>query len=299
MKKTVFFILILTSISLLSDPIAEMIWTLHSKSNFVYFHTGSILGVEFAHAIEIPVFPVDPIIALTGCDPIFLKAMMRNESNFRVHATSLTGALGVSQIVRSTSKWLGVKNPYNPISSAFAMCKYIKYLSSKFKTKEEILWAYHDGESAVTKRGPSNAAKAYANAVLKFYNSYKSSNHMEWLKDRLILRGKVFYLFPDSYHASISGALSIFGTLDLEGGYVLSKKFIGTFAKIYFRVFHDLAAELFWEGDNYYLGLSMWDINRGMEVCMKGGEGVARFQMGDFGLEMNDGRFSAFYRVEF
>ena len=291
-------VLILTSAILLADPISEFIWMIGSKDDYLYVHLGTKAGIEYAKIFEIPVFPADPILEMTGCDPILLKAMIRNESNFRIHATSPTGALGVSQFVRSTAKWLKLRNPYNPIASSFKMCEYVRYLSKKFKSVREILWAYHDGEGAVKKRGPSRIAKSYADTIMKFYRSYKENRSMEWFKDRVVLRLRAIYDFPLSYELSVSGALSVLGVLDLEGGYYLSDDWSGLFWKIYLRIFHDFAPVISMK-EHFSLGVSMWDIDRGMEVLMSPGYGRSRLQIGNFGLEMDRGRFSIFYRMGF
>ena len=293
-----FAVLILTSAILLADPISEFIWMIGSKDSYLYVHAGSRAGIEYAKIFEIPIFPADPVLKMTDCDPILLKAMIRNESNFRIHATSPTGALGVSQFVRSTAKWLRLRNPYDPIASSFKMCEYVKYLSKKFKTTEKTLWAYHDGEGAVRKRGPSKAAESYARTIMKFYKSYEESGKEEWFKDRVVLRLKALYDFPLSYELSISGALSVLGTIDFEGGYYLSDGWSGLFWNLYLRIFHDFAPVISMR-EHLSFGVSMWDIDRGMEVVMSPGYGRSRLQIGNFGMEMDRGRFSIFYRMGF
>ena len=289
-------LLILTS-PLLSDPLPDMIWMVGSKPDHLYFGAGTMLFVKYVKSVEIPVFPADPVIELTGCDPYLIKAMMRNESNFRVHATSPTGALGVSQFVRSTAKWLNLRNPYNPISSTFAMCRYVKYLSKKFKSVEEVLWAYHDGEWAVRKRGPSETARNYAKTILKFYGEYKESGDWTWFKDRILLGIEVGYLPPLSYSAEVFSAISILGSLDLVGGYELSSYGSGFTLSTYLRLFHDLALAVKIGPFGISFGTSMWDIDHGFEVLIGSGRGEMTLIYGSFGMEMDSGRVALFYRM--
>lgn len=288
--------LILSSL-LLADPLPEMIWMVGSKPDHLYVGIGTMVFLRYAKTFEIPVLPADPILGMTECDPVLLKAMMRNESNFRIHATSPTGALGVSQFVRSTAKWLRLKNPYNPISSTFAMCRYVSYLSEKFKSTEEILWAYHDGEGAVKKRGPSEAAKGYARTILSFYRDYKSSGKWEWFKDKVVLGIEAEYIPPVSYDLEVFGAFSVLGSLDLKGGYEISSRGSGTVIGAYLRIFHDLALAFRWDYSGLSFGTSLWDIDRGLEVLVSPRRGMARLMYEDFGVEMDEGRVAVFYRI--
>ncbi len=299
MRKILFAIVILTSFLLAADPLAEMIWMRGMGSDFLYFYAGTSVGVEYIKALEIPIFPSDIPLHFSGCDVNLLKAIIRDESNFRVHATSLTGALGVGQIVRSTAKWLGIRNPYNPVSSTFAICKYVKYLSGKFKTMEELLWAYHDGEGAVRKRGPSSEARNYAKTVLNFYENYKKSREWTWFKDRILLKASALYLPPLSYQLKLGMSFSIFGSLDVDGGCSFSNLGSSVFLKSYFRLFHDLALIVDVEPDGTYFGTSFWNIDRGIEVLIRPGYGKARLQVENFGMNLSGGRISIFYRMGF
>ncbi len=296
MRNILVVMIILASLVIFADPLADIIWMVGSEDSYLYLYGGTFFGLEYVRAFEVPVLPSDPFLHMTGCDVNFLKAIIRNESNFRVHATSPTGALGVGQIVRSTAKWLKVSNPYNPISSSFAICKYIKYLSRKFKDKTEILWAYHDGEGAVRKRGPSTVAKNYAKTVMHFYEEYKNARKWTWFKDRVLLKIRLDYFPVLSYDLRVGGAISLLGVVDLDGGYFLSDAEKGPFLKTYLRIFHDLALVFDVEDGKKYIGTSFWDINRGIEVIVGSGYGKARLQVGNFGMDLTRGRISIFYR---
>lgn len=299
LRKILVAVVILASLIFIADPLADIIWMRDSKDNYLYFYGGTLFGVEYVKVFEVPTFPSDPFLKFTGCDVDFLKAIIRNESNFRVHATSSTGALGIAQIVRSTAKWLKVSNPYNPISSSFAMCKYLNYLSRKFKSKTEILWAYHDGEGAVKKRGPSVAARNYAKTVMHFYEEYRKKKKWDWFKDRVLLKVRFDYLPLFSYDLRFGGTFSLLGVIDLSGGYILSDIQNGPFIKSYIRIFHDLAFVFDMEDSKKYFGVSFWDINRGIEVLVGSGYGKAKLQVGNFGMDLMRGRISVFYRKGF
>ncbi len=204
-------ILILTSVSVIfADPLLDLV----SKDGILLgYENGVIVG--YSHHISYPFFPVDPIASLTGCDPSFLKAIMRAESNFKVHALSWAKAMGVSQFVPSTASWIGLSNPFNPIFSTFKTCEYLKYLEKRFDTKEEVLWAYHDGEGNVRRKGPSRSARIYSERVLRYYEEYSSYERVEYFRDDLVFNLSL-KIGKEGISVIFEGIGSIFGSIDAD-----------------------------------------------------------------------------------
>ncbi len=300
MNKVLTLLILTFIVVIFADPLAEITWSHTSKDFYFYIKAGTLFGMEAILVFETPLFPVDPLIVFTGCDVNLIKAMMREESGFKVHAKSGTGALGVSQIVRRTAKWLGLKNPYNPVLSAFAMCKYVKHLYKKFPETEKMLWAYHDGEGNVSRKGPSETAKRYASRVLKYYEEYRKTGKLEFFKDRWYLFVKAEYFTGENFVAEFGGAVSILGSWDIEGGYFLESDFErGWFVRNYLRIFHDLAFIIGWRNGSWEVGSSTWLDDYNLEVLATPNGPEAKVYLNGFGFMFKRGRIGGFYRFGF
>jgi len=280
-----------------ADPLSEIEWLRDSKDFYVYVEAGNMLGVKAIKVFEVPIFWADPVIAFTGCDLNLIKAMIRNESGFKVHAKSKTGALGVAQIVRSTAKWLGLKNPYNVFASAFAMCKYVKYLYKKFPDTEKMLIAYHDGEGNVSKGKISAEGKRYAQIIMKFYKEYQQTGKVEFFKDRVFFFASLEYFYPLDFELRLGGTMSLLGEVDLEGGaYINSRKYYAPFVRSYIRPYHDLAFILGWNNMGWEFGSSTWYGEYNLEVIATPQGPESTIYYNGMGLKFKNGRMALFYR---
>jgi len=289
--------LIAFDILIFADPLSEIEWLRDSKDFYLYVESGSMFGVRAIKVFEVPIFWADPIIAFTGCDINLIKAIMRNESGFKVHAKSRTGALGVSQMVRSTAKWLGLKNPYNAFASAFAMCKYIRHLYRKFPDTEKMLIAYHDGEGNVSRGKISAEGRKYAQIIMKFYREYRQTGKVEFFKDRVFLFTSFEYLYPHNFELRAGGAISLLGEVDLEGGvYANNKKYYTPFVRSYIRPYHDLAFILGWSNLGWELGSSTWYGEYNLEVVATPQGPESTIYYNGMGLKFKSGRMALFYR---
>jgi soluble lytic murein transglycosylase-like protein len=101
---------------------------------------------------------------------LFLE-LVRAESNFNPKAVSPKGAMGLCQLMPSTAKRLGVKDPFNPDENLRAGAKYLRELYDKYKDWKLALAAYNAGEGAVEKYGrrvpPYRETKEYVKKILK------------------------------------------------------------------------------------------------------------------------------------
>ena len=235
----------------LSDPIADF-----TGRDSVEIRLGEELGLVYKKSFYVPVLPVDPIVNSTSCDPIFLKAIMRAESDFRIHAESWAGAMGVAQFIPLTANWMGLRNPYDPVASTFKLCEYIRYLSRKFDSKREVLWAYHDGETRVRRTGPTEAGRKYAERVMKYYQEYKAFNKPEMFQDKVFVLLGAFYGFKNGFRASVGFEASLLGILDGTLNLNLEMSGFSLDSRIYLRFTHDFAPFLGFNPEGVFLGLS-------------------------------------------
>ncbi|MFC1849421.1 lytic transglycosylase domain-containing protein [candidate division CSSED10-310 bacterium] len=120
---------------------------------------------------------VERICREQDMDPLLVRAIIKNESNFNHLAVSPKGALGLMQIIPATARRYGVKNPFDPYSNIEGGIRYLKYLFRLFPDNLSlIVAAYNCGENRVKEYGcipPITETKLYVKKVLKTYAQYK------------------------------------------------------------------------------------------------------------------------------
>lgn len=85
-----------------------------------------------------------------GLDPAMVYAVIKVESNFNPKAVSPKNAQGLMQLLPSTARRFGVKNPLNPVQNMIGGMTYLRYLLGLFKGDLSKTWAaYNAGEKAV------------------------------------------------------------------------------------------------------------------------------------------------------
>jgi hypothetical protein len=92
-------------------------------------------------------------------DPLLVHSIIKQESNYNVHAVSNKGAEGLMQLTPSTARMLGVSNSFDPQQNIEAGVKYLKYLKDLYKDDRLALAAYNAGPGSVDKY---NAVPPYA-----------------------------------------------------------------------------------------------------------------------------------------
>lgn len=89
-----------------------------------------------------------------GVSVDLLKAMTKQESNFRTDATSRSGAQGLMQLMPTTAAELGVTDAYDPYQNIMGGAKYIRRMLDKYNGDVSLaLAAYNAGSNNVDKYG--------------------------------------------------------------------------------------------------------------------------------------------------
>ncbi len=113
-------------------------------------------------------------------DGDFIKAIIKQESNFNSDATSKKGAMGLMQLMPKTAESLGVVDAYNPNQNIEGGVKYLRGLLDRFDNNNELaLAAYNAGPTAVKKYGgvpPYKETQNYVNSIMSAYEQLKSLN---------------------------------------------------------------------------------------------------------------------------
>lgn len=118
-----------------------------------------------------------------GVEEGFVRAIIKQESNFNPNCTSRAGAMGLMQLMDYNCKEYGVSNPYNIEDNVDGGVKYIKNLLDKFNGNKQLaLSAYNGGITRMSKRGVDTVpeivnmpkeTRDYVTKVMGYYNQYK------------------------------------------------------------------------------------------------------------------------------
>ncbi len=130
---------------------------------------------------------INRIARTIGVDPFLLHAVISAESAYRSHDISPAGAQGLMQLMPSTARRFGVKNPYHSGENIRGGATYLKWLLDTFNGNLRLaLAAYNAGEGNVRKYGykipPFIETQTYVPKVMKYYRRYRDNPSSVGLK---------------------------------------------------------------------------------------------------------------------
>lgn len=116
---------------------------------------------------------VNHVARKNGVDEKLVQALIKQESGFNPNAKSKAGAIGLMQLMPSTAKALGVKDPYNAAQNVEGGVKYLKSMLNKYNGNIILaLAAYNAGPNAVDKYDgvpPYKETQNYVKNILANY----------------------------------------------------------------------------------------------------------------------------------
>ena len=114
-----------------------------------------------------------------GLDPALVLEVVRVESNFNPRARSHKGALGLMQLIPSTARRFGVKDPFDPVQNLRGGMAYLSWLLERFDGDLSLTLAgYNAGEAAVERHGgvpPYEETRTYVGTILARYKGHAST----------------------------------------------------------------------------------------------------------------------------
>jgi len=114
--------------------------------------------------------------------PAFIRAIIHAESHFKVKAVSKQGAQGLMQLMPTTAKALGVRNPFIAKQNIYGGVKHLAHLLNIYQGNSRLVAAaYNAGEGAVRKFSgipPFAETKVYVERVDILYQRYKKAINM-------------------------------------------------------------------------------------------------------------------------
>ena len=110
-------------------------------------------------------------------DPDFVRSVISAESNFKVHAVSKKGALGLMQLMPSTAAQLGVADPFDPRANVEAGTAHLSALLDRYNNDPiKALAAYNAGAHRVKQYNgvpPYRETRAYISKIVRDFNAKK------------------------------------------------------------------------------------------------------------------------------
>jgi len=110
-------------------------------------------------------------------DPDFVRSVISAESNFKIHAVSRKGALGLMQLMPATAAQLGVADPFDPRANVEAGTAHLSALLDLYNNDPiKALAAYNAGAHRVKQYNgvpPYHETRAYISKIVRDFNAKK------------------------------------------------------------------------------------------------------------------------------
>jgi len=109
-------------------------------------------------------------------DSALIKAVIRQESAFKIDAKSRKGAMGLMQLMPDTAKQYKVSDILDPKQNIYAGTAHLRYLMRRYNDLPLALAAYNAGEGAVRRYNgipPYPETQNYVRSVLSWYNEFR------------------------------------------------------------------------------------------------------------------------------
>lgn len=110
-------------------------------------------------------------------DPDFVRSVISAESNFKIHAVSKKGALGLMQLMPATAAQLGVADPFDPRANVEAGTAHLSALLDRYNDDPiKALAAYNAGAHRVKQYNgvpPYRETRAYISKIVRDFNAKK------------------------------------------------------------------------------------------------------------------------------
>ena len=111
-------------------------------------------------------------------DPYLIKCIIKVESNFTPDAVSISGAMGLMQLMQNTAEYYTNENPMNPDVNLRVGIRHFAMLLRYFKNQIPLaLAAYHAGIGRVKKRmkvPPIRTTINYVNKIMFLYTGKRN-----------------------------------------------------------------------------------------------------------------------------
>jgi soluble lytic murein transglycosylase-like protein len=110
-------------------------------------------------------------------DPDFVSSVIKAESNFKTHAVSKKGALGLMQLMPSTAAQLGLSDPFDARANVEAGAAHLSALLDRYHNDPiKALAAYNAGAHRVKQYNgvpPYRETRDYINKIVRDFNAKK------------------------------------------------------------------------------------------------------------------------------